>query len=101
MRGVSLSARDRRTVAIGIGSVSVLLMLSRGVPMMRDWHSQSDARRAALRQRLEFVRQSRAQFAQIRDTLEGRRMRLAALNATVPHSPNTTAASAALAAIVE
>ncbi|HEY4303839.1 MAG TPA: type II secretion system protein GspM [Gemmatimonadaceae bacterium] len=96
-----LSPRDRRTLAIGIGTIVGLIFLSHGVPAMSSWRIEGEARRAALRERVEFLREVRPRRTQLRDTLAARRRRVANQNAQLITASSASSAAAALGAHIE
>lgn len=98
---VPISARDRRTLAIGFGAIVTLAGAPRGVRAARDRLARHAISQATLRERWAFARDAGRVLPSLRDSLSARRTRLAALNVRVITAATPAMAAALLGALVE
>ena len=98
---ISTTGRDRRTVLMGVGVVTVLLALSRGVPAWKSWRTSHDAKMTKLRERVAFTRDARRLIPALRDSLGARRARLTSLDERIIVAATPALAAAMLGALVE
>jgi len=98
--GLTLTARDRRTLTLGVTVIGALLLGGRGLPAWRHWQRSSlaladGAALALAAQRAALVNQRTA-----RDSLAARRKRLETLRSTWLDGDTPAAAGAALAGTI-
>lgn len=100
MNGLSLSARDRRTLLVGAIVVGTLLLVFRGIPAWRRWDAGTRSSAAELVDAAARARaESRALPAAL-DSIDARQKRLIALAPRVLDGKTPAAAGATLAGIV-
>jgi Tfp pilus assembly protein PilN len=94
---LGLSTRDRRTIRVGLLTVSLLLGVAKGVPALRHWEGDQKSEARAAAQQIASLRRGLAILPAIRDTLRARQDRLAALDSILLSgvSPSTIAATLA------
>ncbi len=98
--GVSISARDRRTLTVGVSVIVILLLLSKGAPAWLAWE-----RHAASRALLAVTDAAAADavtgaYEVTRDSLRVRLRRLTALDSVIVPGIDQSTAAASLATIV-
>ena len=100
MSALAISPRDRRTLAFGLVTMAILILLARGIPALRRW--TAEAHIAASRQRAELgrVRQLRALLPAMRDSARARRVQFEAVDSILVDGDSPASAAAELAAIV-
>lgn len=93
----SLPSTDRRTLAVGAGVVSCILLAGRAVPAWRAW--VTDARTQAVDLRVEQLQAAAAVHAYppVRDSARARVERARAATGAMLHAPSAAAAGAMLA----
>ncbi|HTE45998.1 MAG TPA: hypothetical protein VK636_12180, partial [Gemmatimonadaceae bacterium] len=92
-----LSARDRRTLTIGVTAIGTLCGLARGLPALRDWERDRTADAAAASQQMEAARLGVRLLPALRDSLRARGIRLAALDSVLLSGISPSAAASELA----
>ena len=78
-----LGRRDRRTLVIGVATVSALIGLSRGLPALRAWMRDRAAQARAAAEQLAAVESGIRRLPALRESLLVRRARLAALDSVI------------------
>jgi hypothetical protein len=97
---LALSDRDRRALYVGFMSVSILIVLARGVPLWLAWTraAQDDARAATMElARADALLSSRRMLA---DSLSARGGRLVSVMPVFLAGTNSEAAGATLAGVI-
>lgn len=95
-----LSPRDRRTVMLGAAAIAALVFLSRGVPALREWHSESVAEAAELTAEVHRAESSVRNEAVVRDSQSRRGARFLALGPRLVAGSTPSAAAGTLASFV-
>jgi hypothetical protein len=98
---LGVSQRDRRTLAIGAGTIVLLVVLARGVPALRTWESARLREADATMQDVAVLRAGLATLPALRDSLRARLARLASLDTAMLHGSSPAALSATVAAVIE
>jgi hypothetical protein len=96
-----ISAHDRRLLAVGGTVVGTLIVLARGLPALRSWERQKLEHAAAIRVDLAAARDGRRALPALRESLNVRHARLAALDSTLLSGQSSSAAAADLTALIE
>jgi threonine dehydrogenase-like Zn-dependent dehydrogenase len=95
-----ITARDRRTLAIGAGAIGCLLTIARGLPAWRSWLSDG---RAAAAEQIRAAQEADALVSEagaMRDTLAARNARYVALAPMLVSGDTPAEASASLASVM-
>jgi hypothetical protein len=95
-----LSAKDRRTLTLGVASVVAIIGSSRGVPAWRRWTDEARSDAALVAQRASRAEGLVTDAGQLRDTLARRNARFLALAPMLVDGATPSAASATLAGLV-
>ena len=96
-----LGRRDRRTLVIGVATVSALIGLSRGLPALRAWMRDRAAQARAAAEQLAAVESGIRRLPALRESLVVRRARLAALDSVIPAESTPAGVAAVVASILE
>ena len=96
-----LGRRDRRTLVIGVATVSALIGLSRGLPALRAWMRDRAAQARAAAEQLAAVESGIRRLPALRESLLVRRARLAALDSVIPAESTPAGVAAVVASILE
>ncbi|MEP6493402.1 MAG: GspMb/PilO family protein [bacterium] len=92
-----LSARDTRTLAIGVSVIGTLFGVARGLPALRAWERDRIGDAAAASLQASAARTGVRLLPALRDSLRDREMRLAALDSVLLTGPSPSAAASDLA----
>lgn len=95
-----LSPRDRRTLIIGVVSVTLVLGVGRGLPALLRWRHDVHAASLELTAEVERARASVAQHRLLQDSLAARRRRFIALAPMLLRGHTTAMGGASLAALI-
>jgi hypothetical protein len=96
-----LSARDRRTLLVGVVSIGAIATVGKGMPAARRWQAAQLTRaRVALGQEAT-AKAGAGSLGAVRDSASARARRLERLRSTLVRGSSPTAAAAALASLVE
>jgi hypothetical protein len=98
--GVTLTARDRRALALGTLVIGGLLIGGRGIPAWRRWEQTAFARADAAAVELAHQQAALVDQRAAHDSLIVRRKRLEALRSTWLDGDTPAAAGAALASVI-
>ena len=98
---LGLSARDKRTLIVGVGVVGGLFVLARGVPSLMRWQNAQRTEAASMTADLSAARAGARQMPALRDSLRARQRRLAAVDSTMLSGPTSSSAAAMLASALE
>jgi hypothetical protein len=96
-----LSHRDRRTLAIGLTTVSLLVLFARGMPALRAWESGRLSAAMSTVHQLALVRGGQRDLAALRDSLASRQHRFAVLDSSLLNGESPSGVAASLASMVE
>jgi hypothetical protein len=98
---LALSARDRRTLVIGVSVVGSLFALGRGLPALMSWQSTRIADATATVGDLTDARAGRRALPTLRDSAREQQARIAAIDSAIVTAPTSSAAAALLASALE
>jgi Type II secretion system (T2SS), protein M subtype b len=98
---LGLTQRDKRTLAIGLSAVTLLVTFARGVPALRSWESKQFAAASSAANELAHLRDGSRELPEIRDSLHARNLRLAALDSVLLRGASPASIAAALASVIE
>lgn len=101
MMTASISARDRRILAIGTIAIAAMFGTARGLPMLRQWQADRIADARELLDRRAAVARAARTTPALRDSLRAKAARLAALDSSLLHAPSSYAAAAQLASVLD
>jgi hypothetical protein len=96
----TLSDRDRRTLVVGVVVITLLVLLSRGVPAWRRWDAAVRASAAEMATEAARAEQTVRLLPASLDSLEARKGRFIAVGAGVLDGESAAASGAALASLV-
>ena len=99
--GLALSARDRRTLAMGAGAITALLSVARGLPALRSWNAAQRSYASQTARELRALQEGMAALPALRDSLAARRRRLSALDSEMLAGASIAELSAAVATRIE
>lgn len=100
MIGASLAPRDRRVLAIGAITVTLLVAGTKGIPAWRSWVRDTRAEAAELAREAARAQGSVAMAGALRDSLSARRARLEELAPSVVEGDTPAVAAGALAELL-
>lgn len=100
MSPVTISNRDRRVLAAGVAAIVVLIAVSRGLPALRQWQSESRDSASALAQEVARVRTMMALNRVTRDSLAARQRRFIALAPLLVRGETHAMGGAMLASLI-
>jgi hypothetical protein len=98
---LGLSQRDRRTLVVGLGAVSSLFTIARGVPALRSWEADRKAEAQSARQQVDALRDGLRILPALRDSVRARQARLVALDSSLLAGASPSAIAADLASTLE
>jgi len=98
MNRFGLSSRDRRTAIAGITTVGSLMLVSRGLPALREWERTQLADAGDVIGRVSSTRIKLRALPSLRDSLARRQHDLAALDSAIFTEASSAAGVAGLAA---
>src|SRR5215831_6107426 len=101
MSRFGLSARDRRTAIAGITTVALLILVSRGLPALREWQRTQLAYASDVMGRASSARAMLRALPSLRDSLARRQQELAVLDSAILTEASSAAAVADLTAILD
>jgi hypothetical protein len=101
MNRFGLSARDRRTAVAGITTVGSLILVSRGLPALREWERTQLANASDVIGRASSARAKLRALPSRRDSLARRQQELSALDSAILTEASPAAAVADLAAMLD
>jgi len=96
-----LSARDRRTLLVGVVAVFVIVCVGKGLPALQRWEQERVAAANETRQRLIVAERGAAALQDTRDSADVRDRRLTRYHSRMIVAASTDAACAALAGLLE
>lgn len=100
MTALALSARDRRTLVLGLVGMAAIVGFGRGLPALRRWERARVEEAAAARAELRYAAAGERLLPALRDSLRARRARAAALDSILIDATIAAEASAQLATMV-
>jgi hypothetical protein len=98
---LGLSARDRRTLVIGVCAVTLLVTVARGLPWLRSWEATQRAEAQSAAQQLALLRGGLVVLPALRDSLRARRAGVVALESRLLIGASPSAVAAGLASQLE
>jgi type II secretion system (T2SS) protein M len=98
---IGLSARDRRTLLVGVSVVGALFTLGRGVPALMQWQRSTRAEATSVISDLRAAQAGARLMPVLRDSLRSRQARLVSLDSGILRGPTSSAAAAGLASKLE
>jgi len=101
MNRFGLSTRDRRTAIAGVTTVGSLILVSRGLPALREWQRTQLANASDVIGRSWSARIKVRTLPSLRDSLAQRQQELTALNSAILTEASPAAAVADLAAMLD
>lgn len=101
MIGLGLSARDRRTIAIGALCMTSIGGVGKGVPALRRWEAARIAAATEARDQLALAERGASTLREIRDSVTSRGRRLNAHRGQLLTAGTPEAAAATLATLLE
>lgn len=97
---IGLTAGDRRTLLLGIGVISVLLLGARGIPAWRRWDADARESGAELAAAAAVAQADVRNVAALSDSVAAREARLVAMAPRILDGSTPAAAGASLASLV-
>jgi hypothetical protein len=94
------TSRDRRVLGAGVAAILVLLGVARGLPVLRQWQSESRDSASALVQEAARVRATLARAHVTRDSLAARQRRFIALAPVLLRGETPAMGGAVLASLI-
>jgi hypothetical protein len=98
---LGLSARDRRTLIVGVSVVGGLFVLARGLPSLMRWQNEQRLEAESMVADLSAARAGARQMPALRDSLRARQKRLAVVDSSILSGPTSSSAAAMLASALE
>lgn len=98
---LGLSARDRRTLLVGVSAVGVLFSFGRGLPALTQWQNAKRTEAETITADLASARAGARLMSVLHDSMRSRKVRLATVDSTLLTGATPSAAAAGLASMLE